>query len=130
MFLLGGPGEVEVKGGGACGAKEEKGGSGEKGGGRSRNRQRYVQAPLNKLPLSECLIPSLLKSGPKKQPKHKVFGRDIPGTPGTQTSGYPGQKLYAGGLFLLFWTGSGRDVPGFGSGRPGFGKTLCKETSG
>ena len=41
-------------------------------------------------------------SGPKKQPKHKVFGQDIPGTSRTQTSGYPGQKLYAGGLFLLF----------------------------
>ena len=41
-------------------------------------------------------------SGPKKQPKHKVIGRDIPGTSGTQTSGYPGQKLYASGLFLLF----------------------------
>ena len=38
----------------------------------------------------------------KKQPKHKVFGQDIPGTSGTQTSGYPGQKLYASGLFLLF----------------------------
>ena len=70
------------------------------------------------------------KSGPKKQPKHKVFGRDIPGTSGTQTSGYPGQKLYASGLFLLFWTRSGRDVLGFGSGRPGFGKTLCKKTLG
>ena len=56
----------------------------------------------------------------EKQPKHKVFGRDIPGTSGTQTSGYPGQKLYASGLFLLFWTGSGRDIPRFGSGRPGF----------
>ena len=30
--------------GGACGAKEEKRGSGGRGGGRSRNRQRYVQA--------------------------------------------------------------------------------------
>ena len=62
-------------------------------------------------------------SGPKKQPKHKVFGRDIPWTCGTQTSGYPGQKPYANGLFLLFLTGSGRDVPGFGSGRPGFERT-------
>ena len=35
-----------------------------------------------------------------------------------------GQKLYATGLFLLFQTGSGWDVPGFGSERPGFGKTL------
>ena len=36
------------------------------------------------------------------QPKDKVFGRDIPGTSGTQTSGYPGQKLHTRGLFLLF----------------------------
>ena len=43
-----------------------------------------------------------LVSGPKKQPKHRVFGRDIPGTSGTQTSGYPGQNLYATRLFLLF----------------------------
>ena len=40
--------------------------------------------------------------GKKRQPKHKVFGQDIPGTSGTQTSGHPGQKLYASGLFLLF----------------------------
>ena len=53
----------------------------------------------------------------KKQPKDQVFGRDIPGTSGTQTLGYPGQKLYASGLFQLF----GRDVPGLRSGRPGFG---------
>ena len=37
-----------------------------------------------------------------KQPKDKVFGQDILGTSGTQTSGYPGQELYASGLFLLF----------------------------
>ena len=46
-----------------------------------------------------------LRKKKKKQPKHKVFGvfgRDIPGTSGTQTSGYPGQTLYASGLFLLF----------------------------
>ena len=71
-----------------------------------------------------------LQSGPKKQPKPKVFGRDIPGTSGTQTSGYPIQKQFASGLFLLFWAGSGRDVQGFGSGRPGFGKTLCKKILG
>ena len=35
----------------------------------------------------------------KEQPKHKVFGRDIPGTSETQTSGHPGQKLYATDLF-------------------------------
>ena len=44
-------------------------------------------------------------SGPKKQPKHKVFGRDIPGTSGTQTSGHPGQKLYASGLVCCFRQG-------------------------
>ena len=38
----------------------------------------------------------------KKQPKDKVIGQNIPGTSGTQTSGYPGQKLYASGLLLLF----------------------------
>ena len=80
------------------------------------------------LPLSLRLSLSLSRlSGGKirgKEPKHKVFGRDIPGTSGTQTSGCPGQKLYASGLFLLFETRSGRDVPGFGLGRPGFGKTL------
>ena len=41
-------------------------------------------------------------SGRKKQPKDKAFGQDIPGTSGTQTSGYPGQKLYASGFLLLF----------------------------
>ena len=39
---------------------------------------------------------------PTLGPKGKVFGQDIPGTSGTQTSGYPGQELYASGLFLLF----------------------------
>ena len=46
-----------------------------------------------------------VKSGTEKQPKHKVFGRDIPGTSGTQTSGYPGQKLYASGCFCCFRQG-------------------------
>ena len=55
----------------------------------------------------------------KKKPEPKVFGRDIPGTSGTQTSGYPGQKLYATGLFSFVldreWAvmsrDLGRDVP-------------------
>ena len=57
-------------------------------------------------------------SGTEKQPKHRVFGRDIPGTSGTQTSGYPEQKLYASGPFCSFRQGVagmsrdlGRDVP-------------------
>ena len=37
--------------------------------------------------------------GRKKQPKDKVFGQDISGTSGTQTSGYAGHKLYAASLF-------------------------------
>ena len=47
------------QGGGACGVKEEKRGSGGRGEGRSKNCQRYVQAIavtfFNKLPFSECL---------------------------------------------------------------------------
>ena len=42
-----------------------------------------------------------LSSGTEKQPKHKVFGRDIPGTSGTQTTGYPAQKLYASWPFSV-----------------------------
>ena len=33
-------------------------------------------------------------------------------------------------FFCRFRQGVAGDVPGFGSGRPGFGKTLCKKTSG
>ena len=46
--------------------------------------------------------PTAVVRSEKKQPKHKVFGQDLPGTSGIQTSGYPGQKLSASGLFLLF----------------------------
>ena len=34
--------------------------------------------------------------------QERKSGRDIPGTSRTQTSGYPGQKLYASGLFCCF----------------------------
>ena len=51
------------RGEGDCGVKEAKRGSGGRVGGRSRNRQRYVQAIVvtpecqnSNLPLSECLI--------------------------------------------------------------------------
>ena len=47
VFLLGGLGRGRWRGGmgvGDCGAKEEKRGSGGRGGGRCRNRQRYLQA--------------------------------------------------------------------------------------
>ena len=100
FFLLGGgKGEVwsdrEIQeGGGVAGGGERGGREGvcskfEKGGGAnifSRGRNGH-----------QVLIRSQ-----KKQPEHRVLGRDIPGTSGTQTSGYPGPKLYASGLFLLF----------------------------
>ena len=47
------------------------------------------------------------------------FGRDIPGTSGTQTSGYPGQKLYASGLFLC----------GFRQGVAGMSRDLGRDVS-
>ena len=64
----------------------------------------------------------------KKKPKNIVLGRiflgyqeatwrDIP-DPGP---GMSGRKLYANGLFLLFQTGNGRDVPG---------SALCRKTLG
>ena len=62
----------------------------------------------------------------KSMPKHRVFGRDIPGTSGTQTSGYPGQKLYASGLFLLFQTG----CPGIWVGTSRTWKDFMQENFG
>ena len=57
-------------------------------------------------------------SGTEKQPKHKVFGWDIPGTSGTQMSGYPGQNFMQVAFFCCFRQGMagmsrdlGRDVP-------------------
>ena len=58
-------------------------------------------------------------SGTEKQPEHKVFGRDTPGTSGTQTSGYPGQELYQEVAFVccfrqeVAWMSRdlGRDIP-------------------
>ena len=67
-------------------------------------------------------------SGRKNNHKDKVLGQEIPGTSGTQTSRYPGQKNLCRWPFLLFSTWSGWDVPGFGSGRLGFGQAFCKKT--
>ena len=62
---------------------------------------------------------TVLNSEREKRPKDRGFGQDVPGTSGTQTSGYPGQKLYASGLFFccfrhgvagMSWD-LGRDVP-------------------
>ena len=77
-----------------------------------------------------------------KQPKDQCLGKGIPGTSATQTSGYPRQKLYASGLFLLFRQGVagtsrnlGRDVPDLEKPPPPPPpppppKTLCKKTLG
>ena len=46
--------------------------------------------------------------------------RTGPLSPGPRHREIPDKKMYG--------TGSGRVVPGFGSGRPGFGKTLCLQS--
>ena len=70
----------------------------------------------------ESIAVGPLRSERIKQPKDKVLGQDIPGTSGTQKSGFPGQKLYASGLFRQEVAGMsrdlGRDVPNW--------KTSCK----
>ena len=64
----------------------------------------------------------------------QFWGQDVPGTSGPTrrdipdpSLGRPGQKRYARRLLLRFWTGNGRDVPQFGSGRPGIRKTYARE---
>ena len=86
----------------------------------TKNRKIAMQKKAQSLFYRPGEFRRTLLSGRRKQPKDKVFGQDIPGTSGTQTSGCPGQKLHASGFFLLFKTRSGRDVPEFGSGRPGY----------
>ena len=76
-------------------------------------------------PFLRTPFPRLLCSGTEKQPKYKVFRRDISGTSGIQVSGYPGQKTLCKCPFSVVLDRSGQDVLGFGLGRPGFGKTLC-----
>ena len=95
-----------------------------------------VRRPVQEIRLGQQLSKSesLLLFG--SVPVDKVFGQDIPGTSGTQTSRYPGQKLDAimqVAFFCCFRQGVagmfgdlGRD-----SGRPGLGKkNLCKKTLG
>ena len=66
----------------------------------------------------------------KKQPKHKVFGQDTPGTSGTQTSGYPRRKLYATGLFLLFLDREWPGCPGIWVGTSRIWKNFMQENFG
>ena len=66
----------------------------------------------------------------KKQPKHKVFGRDIPGTSGTQTSGYPGQKLYASGPFTVVLDREWPGCPGIWVGTSRIWKNFMQENFG
>ena len=72
--------------------------------------------------------PCLNQEG-KNSLKMKFVGQDIPGTSGTQTSGYPGQKRYASGLFLCCFRRSVRDVRDLGRD-PGFGKNFMQENFG
>ena len=69
-------------------------------------------------------------SGPKKQPKHKVLGRDIPGTSGTQTSGYPGQKLYVSGLFSVVLDREWPGCPGIWVGTSRIWKNFMQQNFG
>ena len=59
-----------------------------------------------------------VRSGPKKQPKHKVFGRDIPGTSGPRRQDIPDKNFMQVAFFCCFRQGVagmsrdlGRDVP-------------------
>ena len=76
------------------------------------------------------LCQPLKKSGPKKQPKHRVFARDIPGTSGTQTSGYPGQKLYASGPFSVVLDREWPGCPGIWVGTSRIWKNFMQENFG
>ena len=60
-----------------------------------------------------------------------VCNGDIPGTKGGRKSLCVKKFMCLfRSLFSVVLDGVGRDVPGFGSGRPGFGKTLCEKALG
>ena len=73
---------------------------------------------------------SFYVSGPKKQPKHKVFGRDIPGTSGTQTSGYPGQKTLCKWPFSVVFDREWPGCPGIWVGTSRIWKNFMQENFG
>ena len=59
----------------------------------------------------------------------KFLGGIFLGHPGPRRRDIP-DKNFMQVAFSVVLDREGRDVPGFGSGRPGFGKTLCKKTLG
>ena len=76
-----------------------------------------------------------LSSGTKNQVRknslnRKFWGGIFLGHPGPRRRDIPDKNFIQVAPFCCFIQGSRRDVPGFGSGRPGLGKTLCKKTLG
>ena len=66
----------------------------------------------------ECLKELFCIRSEKKQPKHRVFGRDIPGHPGPRRRDIPGKNFMQVAFFCCFRQGVagmcrdlGRDVP-------------------
>ena len=57
-------------------------------------------------------------------------GRDVPGTSGTQTPGYPGQKLYASGLFSVVLDKEWPGCPGIWVGTSRTWKNFMPENFG
>ena len=88
---------------------------------------RWCLAEPSKLPNLKPWI-----SGRKEQPKHKGFGRDVRGTmsSGTQTSGYPVQKLYASGLFSVVLDREWPGCPGIWIGTSRIWKNFTQENFG
>ena len=66
----------------------------------------------------------------KKQPKYKVFGRDIPGTSGTLTSGYPRQKTLCKWPFSVVLDTEWPGCPGIWVGTSRIWKNFMQENFG
>ena len=91
---------------------------------------RHVAGEEEQGSLIASLRCNVFLSGRKKQPKDKVFGQDIPDTLGTQMSGYPGQKLYASGLFSVVLDKEWPGCPGIWVGTSQIWKYFMRENSG
>ena len=66
----------------------------------------------------------------KKQPKHKVLGRDIPGTSGSQTSGYPGTETLCKWPFAVVLDREWPGCPGICVGTSRIWKNFMQDTFG
>ena len=76
-----------------------------------------------------CNTPRALGQVRKNSPNIKFLGGIFLGHPGPRRRDISDKSFMQVAFFCCFRR-SGQDVPGFGSGRPGFGKTLCKKTLG